>query len=68
MLFEGEIGVALQLSGQPLPQRLALNRGPAWDLVDGDIAREAPPFEPAFDGGAGDPEELLDLLPWDATV
>jgi hypothetical protein len=30
--------------------------------VDGDIAREAPPFEPALDGRAGEPEEVLDPL------
>ena len=44
MLFEGKIGVALQVSWQPFPQLLALKRWPAWDLVDLDVPREAPPF------------------------
>jgi hypothetical protein len=48
MLFKGKIGVPLQMSGQPLPQRLAFHGRPSWDLVDGNVAREAPPFEPSL--------------------
>ena len=33
------------------------------DLVDDDVAREAPPFKPSLDGRAGEPEEVLDLPP-----
>src|SRR5215217_2883752 len=62
MLPESKIGVGLQLFGEPLPQGLALQRGPAGDLHCLDAPRLASPLEPAFDGRAGDPEEVLDLL------
>jgi hypothetical protein len=51
MLPESEIGVGLQLPRQPLPQGLAFNRGSAGDLHRLDASSEAPPVEPALDGG-----------------
>ena len=68
MLPEGQIGVSLQVLGQPLPQCLALNGRSTGDQVDVEVPGLVPPFQPALDGGAGDSEELLDLPPWDATV
>src|SRR5215212_6868879 len=68
MLPESEIGVGLQLRRQPLPQRLAFHRWSARDLVDVDVPCVASPLEPALEGRAGDSEEVLDLLSWDATV
>jgi hypothetical protein len=62
MLPEGQIGVPLQVLGQPLPQCRALNGRSTGDLVDVEVPGLAPPFQPALDGGAGDPEELLDPL------
>src|SRR5215212_6179946 len=63
MLSEGEIGVPLQVLWQPFPQSPALQRGPTGDLHRLYTPCEAPSVEPAFDGGAGDPEEFLDFLP-----
>ena len=68
MLLEGEIGVSLQLLGEPLPQGFALERGSAGDLHRLDVPCVASPVEPAFDGRAGDPEEVLDLLSGYAAV
>src|SRR5215217_5901823 len=68
MLPESEIGVGLQLRRQPLPPRLAFHRWSARDLVDVDVPCVASPLEPALEGRAGDSEEVLDLLSWDATV
>src|SRR3712207_6295068 len=68
MLSQGEIGISLKLFGEPLPQGLALHRGPARDLVDIDVPRLASSLEPALDGRHRDPEELCDLLPGDAAV
>src|SRR5215211_2309693 len=44
MLPEGQVGIPLQVPGQPLPQCLALHGGPTGDLVDVDVSRLAPPF------------------------
>ena len=68
MLGEGQVGIRLQLFGELLPQSFPFHRGPAGDLVDCHISCEAPSFEPALDGRTRDSEEILDLLPWDATV
>src|SRR5215213_3025726 len=64
MLPEGKMGVCLQLFREPLPQGLALHRWSAGDLHRLDVPCVASPLEPAFDGRAGDPEEVLDLLFW----
>src|SRR5215203_7064874 len=58
MLPESKIGVGVQLRGQPLPQRLALHRWSAGDLVDVDFPCLASSVEPALDGRTGDPEEV----------
>src|SRR3712207_6571123 len=68
MLSQGEIGISIKMFGEPLPQGLALHRGPAGDLVDIDVPRKAPSLEPGLDGRQRRPEELCDLLPWDAAV
>ena len=58
MLRQGQVGVSLQMPGQPLAQSLALHRWPAGYLHRLDASRLSPPVQPAFDGGAGDPEEF----------
>jgi hypothetical protein len=62
MLFEGKVRVGLQMPGQPRPQGLAFHRWSARDLVDVHLPCLMPPFEPALDGRAGEPEEVLDPL------
>src|SRR5215212_5773638 len=43
MLFEGKVGVPLQVPGQPPPQCLALHGRSTGDLADLDVPRKAPP-------------------------
>src|SRR5215213_7156340 len=68
MLGQGQVGVPLQLRRQPLPQGLALRRGPTGDLHRLHAPRLAPPIEPALDGRARDSEEVLHLRSRDAAV
>ena len=68
MLPESKIGVGAQLRRQPLPQRLALHRWSAGDLVDVDVPCLASSVEPALDGRTRDSEEVLYLLSGDTTL
>ncbi len=68
MLFEGKIGVGLELLREPLSQSSSLHGGSARDLENLYVSSLLAPFEPAFYGREGDPEEIRDLPPGDAAV
>ena len=68
MLFEGKIGVGLELLREPLSQSSSLHGGSARDLENLYVSSLLAPFEPAFYGREGEPKEICDLLSGDATV